>query len=244
MIGECTIVMPYYENPNMLVVHLETWARWPLWLRERIRLVIVDDGSPTSPALAAIRFAGLPVRSLMQLTLFRIIPNIPWNQDGARNLGMKHVGTEWAYMTDMDHLFTAEQAEQMLRFDGQPKNYYMPAQIETTGVSVGRPHPNSYLMRAADFWGMGGYDEDFAGFYGSDGNFRRCAQGAGLLEKHTDAFSTTVYRTHDCYDANTKDFGRKGSAFHVAFNPVLMAKKALPPYRAVNQIRFAWERVL
>lgn len=243
MIEECTFVMAYYENADMLMRHFEEWEKYPAALKARMRFVVVDDGSPKRPAKGAYRdFGGLAPS--IRFALFRVVPNIPWNQDGARNLAMKHAETAWAFMTDADHILPADEAAAMLTIDPEPKTYYMPNQKLVSGESLDRPHPNSYLMRVADFWGMGGYDEDFAGFYGSDGNFRRCAQGAGLLEKHTASFSTTVYRTHDCFDANTKDWGRKGSSLHVAFNPRLMRKKSLPPYKAINPIRFQWERVI
>lgn len=235
--------MAYYENADMLLRHLHAWDQYPQELKRRMRFVLVDDGSPRRPAKGAIRdFGGVPPS--LDFALFRVVPNIPWNQDGARNLAMKHASTRWAFMTDMDHLLPAEQARRMLALDAAEKTYYMPQQLRTNGEDVGKPHPNSYLMQVADFWGMGGYDEDFAGFYGSDGNFRRCAQGAGLTEQPTTAFATVVYRTEDCFDANTKDWGRKGSSLHVAFNPRLMRKKASPPYKAVNPVRFQWERVL
>jgi hypothetical protein len=118
----------------------------------------------------------------------------------------------------------------------------MPNQLLANGESLNRPHPNSYLMRRADFWHMGGYDEDFRGWYGTDGNFRRCAQAAGLTETHTQAFNTVVYRASDINDANTKDWGRKGSQYHVANNPELMKIRNGPPYRASKPIRFPYER--
>lgn len=235
--------MPYYDNADMLLRHFDAWERYPAELKARMRFIVVDDGSPKRPAKRAYHdFGGLPPS--LRFALFRVVPNIPWNQDGARNLAMKHSETEWCFMTDMDHVLPPEQAAAMLTIDAREKVYYMPNQLLTNGDSLGRPHPNSFLMRTADFWGMGGYDEDFAGFYGSDGNFRRCAQGAGLIEQHTQHFATVVYRTHDCFDANTKDWGRKGSSLHVAFNKRLMAKKATPPYKAVNPVRFEWTRVL
>ena len=34
--------------------------------------------------------------------------DVPWNQDACRNIGMKNVKTEWALMTDMDHIVPEE----------------------------------------------------------------------------------------------------------------------------------------
>ena len=245
---EVSLVLAYYDNADMLRSHVEVWRSYPQDLAARVRVVLVDDGSPNHDAASVLHSCTLGEEALsflpLEMQVFRVIPNIPWNQDGARNLAMRHVTTEWAFLTDMDHVLPPGEAEKLLALDCRPKTYYMPNQLLTDGSSLGRPHPNSYLMRALDFWSMGGYDEDFAGYYGSDGNFRRCAKGAGLIETPTKAFSTVVYRSHDIFDANTKDWGRKGSPFHAALNPALRAKVTGGAYKASNPIRFAWQRVL
>lgn len=238
-----TLVLPYYENPNMLFLHLMEWANYPQEVQSRVRFIVTDDGSPTQPAAPVAEDFKLPPWLKENLRIYRIKQDIPWNQDGARNLAMKHAETSWAFMTDMDHLLPASQIAPLLSLDGVPRHMYMPVQHLTDGSSLGRPHPNSFLLRVSDFWSMGGYDEDFAGWYGSDGNFRRCARAAGLLEKATSTFHTIVYRPRDCFDANTKAFGRKGSAFHVINNRELFRKARGPAYKATKPLRFEWERV-
>jgi hypothetical protein len=116
----------------------------------------------------------------------------------------------------------------------------MPAsQIKTDGTVLGE-HPNTYLMEQHDFWNCGGYDEDFAGWYGSDGNFRKNMKGLGLREIRTSAWHTIVYRKEDIFDACTHDFGRKDSAFYRAHNPALEHKRRSSAYRARNHLRFGW----
>ncbi|RPH72730.1 MAG: glycosyltransferase family 2 protein [Myxococcaceae bacterium] len=239
---DLTLVLAYYDNPNMLKRHLDEWAAYPPVLQDRVKVVLVDDGSPRWDAATAIWQWGQ--QSPIGTKLYRVVPNIPWNQDGARNLAMQNVETEWAFLTDMDHLVPRDQLLSIFQMDVRSGTYYMPNQVLTNGTSLERPHPNSYLMRAEDFWSMGGYDEDFAGHYGSDGNFRRCAKGAGLIEMPTKAFSTIVFRADDIFDANTKDWGRKDTQWHARRNPVLRAKIGSGPYRAVNPVRFEWVRVL
>jgi len=237
-----TLVYAYYENADMLREHLKTW----LVYIDFCKIIVVDDGSPTKPAGEVLKEAGWVHPNLQ---LYRIKPNIPWNQDGARNLAMKHAATTWAFMTDMDHLVPVDQLEKLTDFaalHAKPRHYYMPNQSATDGTSLMREHPNTYLMRVEDFWAMGGYDEDFAGHYGSDGNFRRCAimGPAKLTEKKLMQFHTVVYRPRDVKDANTKDWGRKGSPFHAWNDPKLFAKMKAPAYKASNPIRFEWERIL
>jgi hypothetical protein len=235
-----TICMAYYDNAEMLARHIREWEHYSDQAKELLKVIIVDDGSPTTSAERVLRSQG---KAEMSLKLFRIKPDIPWNQDGARNLAMMECATPWALLTDMDHLLPRAEAEQLVQRSFKPGTYYLPDQLLTSGISLRRPHPNTYIMNRADFWAMGGYDEDFAGFYGSDGNFRKCAKGAGLIEQFLLEQHLVVYRAEDIFDANTKRYGRKGSEYHAMFNPKLDAKRRGPAYKAVRPIRFEFHRV-
>jgi hypothetical protein len=232
------ICLPYYRNPAMLSVHLDAWESYSPKVKKNICVVIVDDGSPEPDhALPVIRDVGIEIR------LYRITVNIPWNQDGARNLAMKECPAEWALLTDMDHVLDPDQAPRALDMPKERGVYYMPWQRRFDGSDRGRPHPNSYVIHRDDFWSAGGYDEDFAGHYGSDKNFRRCLS-VYLKEVPTRDFALTIYRREHVADASTRDWGRGDSEYATWRNPVLHRKAKGPPYVAENPIRFPWERVL
>lgn len=239
--ASATIVMAYYENPKMLRLQLHEWARYRIHDKMVLRAVIVDDGSPRNPAEPVIRQhgdVGFPV------SLYRIKENKPWNQDGARNLGMKNC-TGWTLMTDMDHMLSRDHVGGMLNLVShfaKAGEYYMPDRREFDHTPV-HPHANSYVMLAEDFWRMGGYDEDFSGVYGSDGNFRKCMR-AGLKELRTSKFILTRWPRSAISDADTQDWGRKDSEYHRSQHPKIEAKSKGPAYRASDPLRFTWEQVL
>jgi hypothetical protein len=235
-----TLVYAYYDNGDMLERHLIEWASYQPDQKALLEIILVDDGSPNKPATPIVQkhHTGIATR------VYRVLVNIPWNQDGARNLAMSRVSTEWAFMTDMDHLVPRNQIGRMLSFPAVRGHYYMPNQYSTDGENLHCSHPNTYLMHAEDFWGMGGYDEDFAGVYGSDGNFRKCCKGSGLREIQTNAFHAVVYRGEDIADARTNEFGRKESKFYRPHHPHAAAKAKGPPYKAINPIRFQYIREL
>lgn len=239
-----SIVMAYYENPHMLEAHLYAWRQYSEYAKGNIEFLIVDDGSPRNPAAPLLR--AHCVFNRIMCRCFRIDTNIPWNQDGARNLGMKHALSDWAFMTDMDHVIPPDQADKMLHFahvEARQHEYYMPAaQIKTDGTVLGE-HPNTYLFNRRDYWNIvGGYDEDFAGAYGSDGNFRKNATGLGLREVKTSAWHTIVFRKEDIFDACTHDFSRKDGPYYRANFPNLEAKRRAPAYRPERPIRFPWHQ--
>jgi hypothetical protein len=242
-VSKVTLVYAYYENPDMLRRHLEEWRQYSIEAKTSISVIVVDDGSPTHSAVKVTTEFGY---TGVDLRVYRVKEDIPWNQDGARNIGMFEAQTEWCLMMDMDHLLTKSQVDEMLKFvdeKAEPRVYYMPNQHTKDGVDLQRPHPNGYLFRRSDFWAMGGYDEDFAGWYGSDGNFRKCAKGLGLIEAPITDFYTVVYRSTDILDANTK-LSRKDGPMYAPLNPLLNAKRKGPAYYAKNPLRCAYQRLL
>lgn len=237
-----TIVMPYYENPRMLMKHLEMWENYPAHEAEQFRAVIVDDGSPRNPADSIL----MGYRGRFPIRLFRIDVNIPWNQDGARNLGMKHTDTAWSILTDMDMVLEPHDARKAIDWayshQSHFTSYFMPGRRTAQG-EYKDPHPNTYMMRPGLFWECGGYDEDFAGCYGSDGNFRKCMRAHAAERMVPHAFTLTWYGRSDIPDASTVDFTRKEGEFWRPNFPKLEEKRRGPAYKATNHLRFPWHEV-
>jgi hypothetical protein len=237
-----TLIYAYYENPGMLMKQIQEWMQYEPAVLEEMSFIVVDDASPRNPAeqVLAVRPHGLDIR------LYRVGVNVPWGQDGARNIAMKECTTEWALMTDMDHMLTrlgSQRLVDFVRHRATRGRYYMPARVQTSGAHY-HPHPNSFVFNRADFWKMGGYDEDFVGFYGSDGNFRKCAKGSGLLETPVNDFSLVLHGSNDVADANTRDFTRKEGTLWAATIPHLNVKRMGPAYRAVNPLRLPYNQVI
>jgi hypothetical protein len=148
-------------------------------------------------------------------------------------------------MTDMDHMLTRHGAGKMLDFVSErarPGRYYMPRRVRPGGAPY-HSHPNSFLFNRGDFWSMGGYDEDFVGYYGSDGNFRKCAKGAGLMETPCEEFALVLHGRNHCEDANTRSLTRKEGPLWAALHPFLNKKRMGPPYKASNPHRLPYSQV-
>lgn len=237
-----TFIYTYYDNPNMLRRQINEWRQYPDEYKQAIHFMIIDDGSEKVPALPIIQALGQEEGLGINLSLYRVLENIPWNMDGARNLGMKNAQTEWAFLCDIDHLVPVKSLTGMFGMPFKPMQTYMPIQELTDGTSLERVHPNTWLIRVEDYWSMGGYDEDMVGHYGTDGNFSRLMRAHGIKQVTSDAWRTVVYRTEDIEDANTKDWGRKQTKWALKYNKPLWKKVQGPPYIPVDPIRFKWER--
>jgi hypothetical protein len=239
-----TLIYAYYDNPGMLARQIVEWSNYSSQAKASLGFIVVDDGSPGTPAASVFAAAE---RTGLSFAVYRVAIDKPWGQDAARNIGMNNVETEWALMTDMDHMVTRFQAEKLVWFASQTArrgHYYMPARSLVKNGEAYHPHPNSFVFHRRDFWDMGGYDEDFVGFYGSDGNFRKCAKGWGLKETPTTDFKLVLYGSNDQEDANTKRYSRKDGPLWAANNLALDKKRRGPAYTAVNPLRQSYVRVL
>lgn len=202
-------VYPYYENANFLRFQLDAWRAYPEALRKHLRAIIVDDGSPESPArdvLITETSFPFPIR------LFRIMVDVRWNWLAARNIAMHHAPSGWTLLTDMDHVVPSETLDSLVHDLHDPQRIYRLSRIEYSGATI-HSHPNSMFMTREMFWKAGGYDEALSGFYGTDGDWRRRCAATATVEtlpdvlirhEHVQDSSTTRYLRKQPEDAGKK----------------------------------------
>lgn len=203
-----TVVYPYYENPEFLARQMEAWKVLPVYLIDYVCFVIVDDGSPTHPAVDVVR----KHKGALPLRLFRIEVDVRWNWLAARNIGMHHAEEGWCVMTDMDHVLTERVLDHLIYRAYDASTIYRFSRVEHTGETI-HPHPNSMLMTRSMFWKVGGYDETLSGCYGTDGDWRRRCAATAPVRTLKDALvryeyvgdsSTTHYLRKQPEDARKK----------------------------------------
>lgn len=233
-----TLCLPYYENPGMLRRQLACWGAYGPEARAAMDVIVVDDGSPRSPALEVLAgFGGLALR------LYRINENIPWNQHGARNLAAKAAGKgdRWLLMTDMDHLLEPDQAAALAQLKPRPDRHYVFDRISLPGRVAYKRHCNSFLVTREAYWQAGGYDEDYCGSYGGDGPFLRALR-AVAPEAQCAARLVRVPREVQA-DASTTDWDRTGP-LKDEYRARQKAKNKAGRDRPENPLRFTWSRQL
>jgi hypothetical protein len=203
------------------------WNSYPESIRKRICIVVIDDGSATP-----LRFNPHPGFAFVHL---RATEDIPWNQPGAKNLAMHFVPTEWAFLTDADHMLPTEAAAVLLGYSPAAGTVYMPARLRNGQPC--HPHPNSFLINKKDFFSINGYDEDFCGNYGHDDHFFVAKAQQRFELKPLDEVVL-----HNDQDNSTPDVERN----HKKNKKLLKKKKKLLErgrYAAPPMVRFNWEIV-
>lgn len=160
-----TLVYAVYGQPLMLAEILRRMSAYSVGIRKRLKLILVDDhGDPEVTVTQAMAFNGH-----IETELYRIDDDIPWNQMGARNLGM-YRARGWCAMLDTDMVLTENSIRAILRFiDANPRGcvlrYGLRHLVHLEQDSI-MSSPNTYVIHRADFMESGGYDEDYAGHKG------------------------------------------------------------------------------
>lgn len=233
-----TLVMPYYENPGQLKRQYALLRSMPETVRHNVRVIIVDDCSEKGRAF--VEKIGMP------LEVYRIKPpKVPWNQDAARNIGAHHAVTDWLFLTDIDHEIPKETWMHVVNAELIPHAVYRfsrmsaPVPPETENTTY-KPHPNTWLVSRHQYENAGGYDERFAGYYGTDGDFRDriCEPGPVVM---LDQVIVRVGR-EVVPDASTTQFKRRSPLDDLNIRRIKLERNKLPSWRPVR-FRFPYERV-
>ncbi len=205
-IGKVSLVYTYYENPLMLrrlLKHLDGFSKE---LRDRIELVIVDDGSPNTPAATVITS-----KPLLPVRVFRLIDDIPWNHRSARNIGAFEAAHEWLFLLDMDMEIPYETLTGLFHLPQPLEPWYLFSSrpIESSTHTLGRHH-DAIFMSKEFYWKVGGFDENFAGYYGVGALFGiECEKLAPFV--HLKDLWVNFVGTETIEDADTRGLARKAS---------------------------------
>ncbi|MBC7936034.1 MAG: glycosyltransferase family 2 protein [Rhizobacter sp.] len=211
---ELSYIIPVYlENSSSpdLDKLLQRYGNYPRELTDKIQFILVDDCSPVEPVIPA---------SHLNILLVRINENIPWNQGGARNLGVMLSKTAKLLLTDLDHSFSAGLLEKLLH-SSLPNHLYK-FKRRREGVKV-RSHPNTFFCSKAVFYKALGYDEDFSGHYGYDDVFYVELQKA--LGTKLRYFSWSSYVDHLEHQTENKDDLQHFLVRDTSYNKALLDEK-------------------
>jgi len=247
-VDHITIVMMYYESPQMLGKQLEYWCAYSKDVSDRLRIVLVDDGSPKYPASDVMVADALPD---FPVNLFRATENIIYNHSGGFNLAFTHIEDGWVLMTDMDHVMPEESLMCLLNMELDPNSVYRFSRRRMTSFEEWIPchrHLDSIILTTDMYWKAGGFDEDFRGY---------CNGVSFLFRKAIERYSRQIVQLDDIYsllfqedvipDSVNTLFGKKGSEYDINMDRPMYRKmmNALKSWqKPTDYIRFTWEQVL
>ncbi len=222
-----SLLYTYYNNKRLMDIQLQNWNSYPRELKEDVDIIVVDDGS--DPPLE------VPECDL-NLTVFRILEDIPWNQPGGRNLAAKYAQTEWMLVTDLDMVLLPSSCKAITEKSWKPEVVYNLKRVRMSTLKFYKPHTGTCLITKDNYWSVGGYDEDFCGHYGYDDT---------LFKKQFPKKNKALYTGSDItileYDKFYLGNEYKGRTAKV--NRKLLREKGRNPEYPKNPLRFKYQVV-
>jgi hypothetical protein len=201
--------MAVYGQPLMLTEQVKAISAYPDEVLDNLNVVIVDDCGTPPVDIGVPSYLHAFAKSVQ---LFRVEKDIPWNQMGARNLGMHHA-RGWCLMIDPDMIFDGPTMLRMMQAAKKLSRGRI-AKFGLKHVNSGKldmTSPNTWLLHRDDFFAVGGYDEDFAGNKGwSDVQLLDILRSCYKLEERPDLWAH-FHGTDSVPDAMVKSLDRSTS---------------------------------
>lgn len=159
-----SLVIPVYCYDSKYVSRLiEYYDGLNKEIKNRFEIILIDDCSPEEVHLSECN---------LNVSVYKILDDIPWNIPGARNLGVSCACGDNIALVDMDHYFSANAIEKMVNANLKDKEVWLFKRFRDNQKHI--THKATLFMRKSTFFEVNGCDEDFSGNYGSDGHLRAC----------------------------------------------------------------------
>ena len=206
-ISKITLVYSYYDNPEMFIHQQRVWGTYSKQAKNDVEIIVTDDCSSNYPAKNHI----LENTKKLKFRLFTIDEKVKWNWLECRNIGAKYANSMWVLMTDMDHVVSRKVIDSLLfRVDKLHHSFiYQFGRVKAPDMSAYKHHNDTFFLRKKLFWRCGGYDEDYAGLYGTSGRFRRRLYSVARGNQQFSDLKLILYGREVIPDASTTEFARK-----------------------------------
>jgi len=171
---DITLYFPFYNQCEALEYNLDLYSSFSKELLNKLRLLIVDDGSQRERAFDVAR----NYTNKLNLDLYRIDVDIPFNMPQANNIAFKETKTDWVIRSDIDHFLIENEFKKIKDLNPKAGNaYFFQIAYCDKGKNItSHPqwpvHENIYIIDKADYWKTGGSNEYLSGNYGDDFEFR------------------------------------------------------------------------
>lgn len=249
------IIYTYFNGSSFLLKkYIYHWSNNFNNIKHNINFTIVDDHS-SDRAIDTIQHLDVNCN----LQVYYIDDDIIWNEEGAKNLGVKTTSNDILLILDWDCIVYEELIEEILTWDFN-NNFY---QFNTITDGITPPKKvifnfkknrikfekscSAIALNRELFTLCGGYDEDFRGNYGfSDILFAKNLSMHGAYKNRINnnlLFTTTIGESNTSRFTDDKNIPISGElALKYSKNYELFEKKKHKQYKPTNPIRFKYTK--
>lgn len=232
-------VVPVYFNQrdaNTLVDLLLRYNSYAQEVKKAVQFVVVDDGSPLP--------VNIPPEIRLNISLYRITTDIPWNQCGARNLGVVYARSPRIILSDSDHYFPEKLLRDIAASRIPGKTVYKFKRVDQQGVAIKKAMNIFYTSKAVFFQALG-YDEEFSGNYGYEDLYfldlqKKLGNSIRYFSRFKKLIATEVNRHHSYHSLE------RATAVNLAlYNRKKELLKDGDPFASHSRtfLHFDWKRV-
>ena len=163
-----SIISHFYNKHEWVDKQISHWQQISQSHKNLFEFILVDDFSDAEYMLP---------NTDLNIRLFRVVDDIPWNQSGSRNLGMFHAAGTVALFIDIDQHLKIDFLERLaMAADNIQRETIHFFKIDPPILNIQNGeylnhHPNSFFVNLKDYKTKVHYDEDFAGYYGYEDVF-------------------------------------------------------------------------
>jgi hypothetical protein len=228
-----SIISHFYNEHEWVNNQIAHWQQINPQFRDFFEFILVDDFSDEKYKLP---------KTDLNIRLFRVTDDIPWNQGGARNLATFHATGSVALFADIDQHIKIEFLERLCASVSNIQRntiHFFKSNPPLINIQNGETlihHPNSFFVNLKDFKTLVHYDEDFVGHYGFEDVF--------LLRVWEKLGGKVTLVNEDV--SSQLPFGTLSLNRDIQTNEALIQKKVFfENCKMSNSIlRFSWEEVL
>lgn len=226
-----TINLSYYNQVDVLRRHINGWKSWSKDLLDKFSFCIVDDCSKIKASDIAENIGY----DNMDLSVYRVETDLYCNIAGVRNLSAQECKTPWMVILDMDTIISSDLAESLLMHtdtnEGTCFKFNRRVLENTDHIKHNRIHPAVCMIRASDYWKVGGCEEDLVGNYGyTDPSFWYRSQGILSIRTLSHLYLDYIPAGEASIDRNT------------GVNEKLFTEKKNNGSWSDDYIRFSWTK--
>ena len=243
------IILGYYNQGfDVLSKHLDLWLGYDKEILDSFRFIIIDDCSVDDKKLLGKDFSDYLGK--LDIQLYRVLDDLYCNICGGRNLGALVCNCEWMLILDMDCLVGLDMARAVYNicsgkvgvgnkggFGGEGIKgvsgicyKFNRRTKDTKHIKNGKIHPAVCLLKVADYFKVGGCEEDLVGSYGyTDPCFWFRARGILRIIELSEVYI-------DYIDEGEADINRNNLRNRVIYNSIVLGKRGW----SNKYIRFRW----